>query len=89
LPVETGAEQGAGGHGFATGRIGDAALCVGDDCAVLNHGGLEADLITVRDEFVEDRLHRMLETSVTSDKRHESIRSVPCRGDVTNHCSLL
>ena len=31
-----------------------AQLCVGDECAVLDHGGLEADLITVLDELVED-----------------------------------
>lgn len=52
LGGRTGEEQRVGGHGLATDRIGDAALCVGDDCAVLDHGGLEPNLITVRDELV-------------------------------------
>ena len=52
LGGRTGEEQGAGGHGCATDRIGDTALCVSDECAVLDHGGLEADLVTVRDELV-------------------------------------
>ena len=58
-------EQGAGGHGFATDRIGDAALCVGDERALLDHGGLEADLVTVCDELVEECLHGMLECDVS------------------------
>ena len=65
LGGRTGEEQGAGGHGFATDRIGDAALCAGDECAVPDHGGLEADLITVRDELVQDDLHGMLERDVS------------------------
>ena len=52
LGRRTGEEQGAGRHGFATDRIGDAALCVCDERAVLDHGGLEPNLITVRDELV-------------------------------------
>jgi hypothetical protein len=31
-----------------------AQLCVGDECAVVDLGGLEADLITLLDELVED-----------------------------------
>jgi hypothetical protein len=65
LGGRTSEEQGAGGHGFATGRIGDSALCVGDDCAVLHHDGLEPDLITVRHELVEECLHGMLECDVS------------------------
>jgi hypothetical protein len=65
LGGRTSEEQGAGGHGFATDRIGDAALCVGNECAVLHHDGLKADLITVRHERVEDCLHGMLERDVS------------------------
>jgi hypothetical protein len=32
--------------------IGHAALCAGDECTVIDHGGLEANLITARDEVV-------------------------------------
>ena len=65
LGGRTGEEQRAGGHGFATDRVGDAALRVGDERAVLDHGSLEADLIAVRDELVQDCLHGMLERNVS------------------------
>ena len=52
LGGRSGEEQVAGGDGCATDRIGDAALCVDDQRAVLDHGGLEADLITIRDALV-------------------------------------
>jgi hypothetical protein len=52
LGGRTSEEQGSGGHGFDTDRIGDAALCVGDERAVLHHDGPKADLITVRAELV-------------------------------------